>query len=80
MCRTCSQSLGFTIDWCSGTVQEVTREDGRVTALRGRLAPTKGAAETNLKLTWLAEVSAATLLPCLHRCAWPTPTILHSRT
>ena len=38
-------------------VQEVSCEDGRVTALRGRLAPSRGAAETNLKLTWLADVS-----------------------
>ena len=75
-----SQSLAFPLTGVLKPVQEVTREDGRVTALRGRLAPTKGAAETNLKLTWLAEVSAATLLPCLHRCAWPIPTILHSRT
>lgn len=44
-------------------LQEVTREDGRVTALRGRLAPTKGAAETNLKLTWLADVSPPALPP-----------------
>lgn len=42
-------------------VQDVTREGDRVTALRGRLAPSKGATDTNLKLTWLADVSVTKL-------------------
>lgn len=42
---------------CSLLLQGVEREDGRVTALQGRLAPSKAAGDTNLKLTWLADVS-----------------------
>ena len=37
-------------------LQESVREGGQVTSLRGRLAPGKGAGDTKLKLTWLADV------------------------
>jgi hypothetical protein len=73
-------ACGVLIDWCPGTVQEVTREEGRVTALQGRLAPTKAAAETNLKLTWLADVGALAPFPPLRLPAslrLPSPKTLH---
>lgn len=66
--------IGVAMCHCSDTAQEVVRDDGRVTALRGRLTPTKGAAETNLKLTWLADVSAsALLLACIAAPTWARP-------
>ena len=63
--------VGVAMCQCPDTAQEVVRNDGQVTALRGRLAPSKGVAETNLKLTWLADVSASSLLlACIAAPTW----------